>query len=443
MLRVLYDVSLLGIAQRNRSTFGLSRTSASLLQALSQRPDVALTAYSDLSFEVWLHSKLYCLRHAPAPGGKPLAWLRNAMTITLDNAGITTVLDEQSVLRQWQQLQTQGILVDGLSPAAWRKRLACGALQGVSAACLDDFDICHSSYHPVAKAARGHSRLRCVLTVHDVIPLLHPEWFSMLGEGTRRYFHPEFDLPATLATVTPDTWLICPSQTSRDDLCNQLGTAVDPDKIAVIPWAASKSFYPCTDTTRLQAVRQRYRLPEGDYLLSLCTIEPRKNLGTLIESFSLLLQQQHMPDLNLVLAGPWGWDFQGLFESLRQRPHLNGRVVFTGHVAEDDLAALYSGARVFVYPSLYEGFGLPPLEAMQCGTPVVTYNATSLPEVVGDGGLMVDIRNPQTLADALWQICASSTLRAKMAAQALTRAQAFSWKRCAQETLAHYRRACG
>ena len=118
-------------------------------------------------------------------------------------------------------------------------------------------------------------------------------------------------------------------------------------------------------------------------------------------------------------------------------------MVFTGHVAEDDLAALYSGARVFVYPSLYEGFGLPPLEAMQCGTPVVTHNATSLPEVVGDGGLMVDTRNPQTLADALWKLCASSTLRATMAAQALTRAQAFSWKRCAQETLAHYRRACG
>ena len=155
----------------------------------------------------------------------------------------------------------------------------------------------------------------------------------------------------------------------------------------------------------------------------------------------LLVRAERLDDLHLVLTGERGWNADGIFAASGELADLRDRIVFTGYVDDVDLAPLYSGALAFAYPSLYEGFGLPPLEAMQCGTPVVTSNAASLPEVVGDAGRMVDPADGAGLAQALLDLYRDPALRADASARGLLRARQFTWARYAERCVAGYRAA--
>ena len=145
--------------------------------------------------------------------------------------------------------------------------------------------------------------------------------------------------------------------------------------------------------------------------------------------------------LNLVLVGTKGWDFDRIFKEIEGAKELSGRIITTGFVPDGDLAPLYSAAMMFVYPSLYEGFGLPPLEAMQCGVPVVTSNTSSLPEVVGDAGIMVSPKDGEALSQAMLDLYRDGKKRTALSAQGLLRSKLFSWKKCADQTVEAYRRA--
>ena len=185
-----------------------------------------------------------------------------------------------------------------------------------------------------------------------------------------------------------------------------------------------------TETSRLLSVMQRYGI-QGRYLLHVGTLQPRKNLVRLVEAFS------HLPDqgLSLVLAGKRGW----LAEPILQRVAdlaLVDRVVFTDYVHADDLAALLSGAACFVFPSLYEGFGFPVLEAQACGTPVVASDRSSVPEVAGDGAILVDAEDTDAIAAAIARVLSSERLRSDVVAKGFSNLNRFSWRRCAEQTLA-------
>jgi glycosyltransferase involved in cell wall biosynthesis len=184
-------------------------------------------------------------------------------------------------------------------------------------------------------------------------------------------------------------------------------------------------------------VKARYVNPAGEYLLSICTLEPRKNLVHLLRCFHRLLQEKPAA-LRLVLVGPTGWKTDPVFALLQEHPDLRARVVLAGYVPDADLAALYSGARGFVYPSLYEGFGLPVLEAMQCGTPVITSDSSSLPEVVGDTSLLVPPTDADALSDALLRLVTDDGLVADLGRRGLERSALFSWDRTAEETVRAY-----
>jgi glycosyltransferase involved in cell wall biosynthesis len=140
-------------------------------------------------------------------------------------------------------------------------------------------------------------------------------------------------------------------------------------------------------------------------------------------------------------VGTKGWDFDKIFQELSNLPTLKERVIITGYVADEDLAALYSGAMAFVYPSFYEGFGLPPLEAMQCGVPVITSNTSSLPEVVGDAGIMVAPTDADALCQSMLNLYASSDLRSKMSFKSIEQAKKFSWQNCTEQTIGAYQLA--
>jgi glycosyltransferase involved in cell wall biosynthesis len=292
--------------------------------------------------------------------------------------------------------------------------------------------IFHSPFYPFPQRLRDFAHLKRFLTVHDLIPILHPEFFT--SKMARLL------LEQALEGVGEDGWVLCDSRSTRDDVCAYLGH-LDPSRVFVAALAAPEDLRPCDDGERLSLVRRQYAIPDGPYLLCLGTLEPRKNTSRLIRCFARMVLQEKADDLSLVLTGAKGWDYGKVFDEVESTGALKGRIVFTGFVDSEDLAPLYSGALAFVYPSFYEGFGLPPLEAMQCGTPVITSNTSSLPEVVGDAGIMVAPTDEDGLCEAMVKLYRQPALRAAMAERALARAATFTWDAYMDETIRAYRTA--
>lgn len=225
------------------------------------------------------------------------------------------------------------------------------------------------------------------------------------------------------------------SEHTRRDIIDTYG--ISPDRITAIPLAAPAHFGPVVNEKELQRVRHNYGI-DGNYVLSVGSIQPRKNLVRLIKAYASLRGSQGGNKLpKLVLVGKRAWLFDETLRALEETGS-NDSVVMTGYVPETDLPALYSGALCFIYPSFFEGFGLPPLEAMKCGAPVIVGNATSLPEVVGDAALKVDPFDVSAIAWAMDQLIKDAELRQELSAKGLARARLFDWKETARKTLAVY-----
>jgi glycosyltransferase involved in cell wall biosynthesis len=269
-----------------------------------------------------------------------------------------------------------------------------------------------------------------VATIHDLAFEHLPETFN------RRSW---MQLRLTVRhTARRAAQIITVSEYSRQDIIKTYD--IDADRITVTPEAAAETFARITDETNLQAVRKRYGI-ERDYILSLCSIQPRKNLVRLIEAYSLLRRLQPEGKLpQLVLAGKRGWLDN---ETLRaaQADELSPGIRFTGYVAEEHLNALYSGATCFVYPSYFEGFGLPILEAMKCGAPVIAGDRTSIPEVAGEAAHLFDPFDTSSLVEALKRVLNDAEFRRTLSVRGLRRAGEFHWKTTARLTLSAYQKA--
>ena len=266
--------------------------------------------------------------------------------------------------------------------------------------------------------------------IHDLIPVFHPEWFPTGDSTVRR----------VLEMLPADVHIVATSEATKADICNHTG--IDPARVTPIHLAALPAlFYPVADQSTVQATRNQYDLGDSPYLLSLATFEPRKNIDHLIRCFLRVARSGDIPaDVKLVLVGTKGWKFDTIMAELAQDTGLRSRIVVTGFVPDAQLAPLYSEALGFMYPSLYEGFGLPPLEAMQCGLPVITSNIPSLREVVGDAGISVPPADVDALCQAIITIADSASLRADLSAKSLQRAKLFSWDKCITEHIALYNR---
>jgi len=260
-----------------------------------------------------------------------------------------------------------------------------------------------------------------VVTIYDLIPRLYPQYTSPWARGI-------FQMAIRLATVT-SRLVISVSQSAKEDLVRLLG--VLPSKVWVTPLGVDTQFNPANEKAIFN-LRQKHDLPEG-YILYLGINKPHKNLVRLVEAFAKVKIGR-----KLVLAGKEDPRYREVHEVVKQLS-LQDRVVFSGQVPEDDLPALYSGAALFVFPSLYEGFGLPLLEAMACGVPVVCSSTSSLPEIAGRAAVMVDPLDVSQLARALERVLGDSDLRASMRQEGLKQAAHFSWERTAKETLGVYR----
>ncbi len=282
-----------------------------------------------------------------------------------------------------------------------------------------------TSYIIPALASRS---LNVVITVHDIVAFLFPE-----GHNKKAVWLERLTLRRAVAKARH---IFTVSRNTKTDLMKMF--EVPEEKISITPCAASSIFKPLAATpsdtvpasgvaARRKKVIERYNLPRK-FILAVGTLSPRKNFHRLIQAYARLVPKH--PDTDLVIVGPEGWNFESLLKFKE-----SDKVHFIGYAEGDDIAVLYNLATLFVFPSLYEGFGIPPLEAMACGCPVVTSNTSSLPEVVGNAAMLVDPYKVEEIAEAMDIILSNRYIALDLKEKGLERAKKFSWKESAKRVL--------
>ena len=397
MLKITYDISLLGLDHgRMAPKTGTVRAIKSLFFHLLDRTDIDLRLAAPLSYTA-LRLSLDLIRTTPRLAGKEIP-------LSLSNR--------------------LGVFLEPLTRFQAAPRL--------SNKFLSRTDIYHTQFLDM-ETIRKKKGLKKVFALYDLIPLIHPEYYTGLEYIVRL-------CRRSIAMIDRSMFFLCISESVRNDLL-RFRKDLRPSQAKVIYLGASEHFSPFEDKEVTDKTREKYHVPKGvRYLLSLTTLEPRKNLDRLIRCFYKFVEENKAEDLVLVLAGAHGWDFSKIYEEADKNQKLRNKVIFMGYVPDADLPPLCSGALAFVYLSLYEGFGLPVLEAMQCGAPVIISNTSSLPEVAGNAGILVDPTDEEAIVDSFYRICKDENLRSDLSKKSIERARLFSWKKCAQETVDFYKK---
>ena len=418
--KVVIDIATLGAIQVHRQNArGVHRVAEKLVSGLaaSQKCELAFVATS----EVFASYRL--AKETPAFSQFPFLLGR-----------------QQLILAKWANQKKRWItetLADRrLSSRIWRTALYHLSNQAdiiaghFSATKLTDADIYHSPQAPIPDQIQ-RSQAKRFLTVHDLIPITQPTSVNGLGVSLLR---------RQLRSLTPDSYAFCVSEHVRNDLLKH--SQLPPDNVFVTPLAAApENFYPVTQPELIRNTLKKYGLPDAPYFLTLSSFDPRKNFPFLIECFGRLASARELPEHNLVIVGTNPERHSFYEAALARHPQLKKRILAPGFIPDEDLAPIYSNATAFVFPSLSEGFGIPPLEAMQCGIPVIASNTTSIPEVVGEAGILLPPTEMDAWCQAMLRISQDSSLRNQLREKSLLRCRRFTWDRFIQETLRGYANA--
>ena len=274
-------------------------------------------------------------------------------------------------------------------------------------------------------------KCKTVTTFHDLSFEKYPEFYS----ANKNYWH--FSMNPKKQARKVDK-IIAVSESTKNDLIKNYG--INPHKIRVIYSGVNQELRIKNYESRITEIRKKYNLPEK-YILYLGTLEPRKNIIGLIKAFELLkknppssLCERGSSDIKLVVAGSKGWLYKDIFK-VAENSSVKKDIIFTGFIDDEDKSILYSQAELFIYPSFYEGFGFPPLEAMVCGTPVITSNVSSLPEAVGDAAITINPYNLDELHRAMEMVLNDDKLKNALVEKGFEQVKKFSWQKCARESL--------
>ena len=297
---------------------------------------------------------------------------------------------------------------------------AIGIPQAVKNADIDILHIPVHWYNQITPFVLNRE-IKKVLTLHDLTPILFPEMHTRETNLTWK---------SSLKFIKNRTnVMICDSISTKNDCIKLLN--IPEKRLRVIPLSADEQYKPLKNKKQIHdELKQEYNI-DTPFILFVGTLEKRKNVPTLLKSFYKL--KKCKIEHKLVIVGGKGWKYTKIFDLIEEL-NLKDDVIFTDYVTDEYLVKLYNAADLFVYPSLYEGFGLPPLEAMACGCPVITSNTSSLPEVVGDAGIMIDPNDIDSLTESMHKILTDNELRKEMSRKSLERAGMFSWKKTTKET---------
>jgi glycosyltransferase involved in cell wall biosynthesis len=423
---VAYDISILGAYfSLPDSKTGIFRVTEELLFEICRRSNlsVSLTSICHDAFPAYIET--LCLRYCEERAFSK--YFASCFSSRLGLKQIYMSLFQIYLSNDFQNLPRK----------SWQSLLLRGTMRLLSLVALvdirrevdfDSYHLLHSTYFKLPPQEIT-GKLPRLLMIHDLIPLLAKEY--ILGD-LDAYFLKVLD------SINPKTdWIVCNSEYTRQEFCAY--TKFPIDKTFVTYLAADSVFSTIQDRSVIEAVRNQYGIPGGDYCLCLASqLEPRKNIPHLVSAFAQLTHTHPHLDICLVLAGSLRYRQEDIENLLENYLDIAQQIILTGYVAEDDLPALYSGASAFVFPSLYEGFGLPVLEAMQAGTPVICSNTTSLPEVAGDAAILVDPTDKTALCQAMYSLLTDDCLRRDYIKKGKEQAANFTWKHCADETVKIY-----
>ncbi|MET0398816.1 MAG: glycosyltransferase family 1 protein [Longimicrobiaceae bacterium] len=419
-MRVLLDVSVLGLGHAfPEMRGGTFRVHEHLAEGLARSGECELLLCANYSSVAFAGCVEY-LRSSPALGALPLLAPSAGGGGRLGRA-------TRAVHRSLRPLFPGGALPGFLRDGA---RRVDGRLHPPVSDAPPGVDVFHSLGARLPPPPRRGTSPQRLVNIYDLAPLRLPHLY-----GARQRHLAE----ARIAGLRPGDRVITTSRATRRDL-EELG-GVDPERVFVVPLAADpRLFHPGVDAARAAALRARLGMGDAPYLLALGGTDRRKNLGAAVRAFAGAVREVGARGLALVVAGPLPDDPE-LRGALAEAERAGARVVPAGFVPDGELATLYGGALALLYPSLYEGFGLPPLEAMQCGTPVIATRASSIPEVVGDAGILVEPGDDDALREAVLRLRGDGALRERLRGLSLRRAAEFSWDRCTRQTLDAYRAA--
>ncbi len=282
---------------------------------------------------------------------------------------------------------------------------------------IQEFDFFFSPYISVPPLVYK-SGIKTAVIVHDLIPIMRPDFYEAGASFPRKY-------AGQIKAIKSDM-VFFDSLSAQKDFLN-FRPDFKKEKTILVSCGADKMFAPVAEEDVIGSVREKYKIPTQKYVLGLADLNKRKNFPHLLKSFIRFLDKSGRKDISLVIAGPKRPKYQELTETIKEFANFQDRIVVTGFVDDADLPALYSGAEVFVFPSLYEGFGLPILEAMACGTPVICANNSSLPEVAGDAAVYISGEDEGETSSILTTVCQDDKLKHQMAKNAHARAKMFSW----------------
>jgi glycosyltransferase involved in cell wall biosynthesis len=265
-----------------------------------------------------------------------------------------------------------------------------------------------------------------IVTIHDLAFLKYPDVTDDITFKHHTTWLPD--------SINRADHIIAVSKQTKEDI---IGFYKVPDEKITVTYLSADSSLQRASMEEIEATKARYNLP-NQYLLYVGTLEPRKNIPYMLEAYSIAKRKYQIPH-KLVIVGKKGWKYESIFQTI-EKNKLENDIIFTGYVKDEDLPAIYSGASVFLFPSIYEGFGLPVLEAMKCGVPVITTNVSSLPEVAGDAGILIPLDDVGYFADQIFELVNDDDKWKHYSQLSLTRAGQFSWDRTAQETIDVYKK---
>jgi glycosyltransferase involved in cell wall biosynthesis len=292
-----------------------------------------------------------------------------------------------------------------------------------------------SPYYAIPQKILKQKHIKKIYVLYDTIPIMFQE-----------YFNANVGYNQMLNTLNKDIYSFCISQSCKDDFLKYYGDSLDSNKMFVTHIAANQNYIPIYDRQELALVLKKYNVEHGlndKYLFSLCTLEPRKNLPFTIACFLKFIKKHNVQDLYFYLGGSAWKNFEAVMaETLKEAGEYKYKIKLLGYIDDSDVNILYSNSLFFTYLSQYEGFGMPPLEAMQAGTPVITSNNSSLPEVVGDAAVSLAYNDEDAVIKAFENFYFNEELRKEYIAKGLERAKMFSWEKCAQQMMEVMKNVC-
>lgn len=420
-MRVLYDVSTLGLAHLyEQSRGGAFRVDLHMTEGLAASSECELLFCANHSTVAYHGCEGFLRTHER---------LRAVPLVAPSRGGRAVVRAAASAAHR----RVRRLFGSNVFPAAVRRvaTLVDRRLHPPVSDAGSAVDIFHSSLLAPLPPGAERRLPRRFLTIYDLRFVRFPEIYDAAYQRT---------IHNAVRSLRPGDHVLTNSHFVREELAGE--RIASPDRIHVVPLAADPAlFYRCPDPERIAAVRRKYGIPDGPYVLGVNTPDLRKNVPAAVHAFARAMRESRGIVTSFVLAGHPGPGSNRVQQAIAEHPELRGQIILTGFVPDADLAPLYTGAQAFVYNSIYEGFGLPPLEAMQCGTPVITSNTSSLPEVVGDGGVMVPAHDVDALAAAIVDVAGNDDRRSDLQRRALAQSRRFSWELSTAATLRAYRTA--